>query len=136
MLPKFRAWHKEKKVMFNVNRLNCLCPTISTNEIYDPAHIVVENWHSETGYHSYDSSDLELMQWTGLKDTEGNDIYEGDIVSSDADEGTLYEKVVRSSSGLYMLECIYSGEQMTDLESCIESIGVIGNIYEHGELLK
>jgi len=61
-----------------------------------------------------------LMQFTGLKDKNGEEIYEGDIVKED--NGTLLE--VWWASGTWMGCARY------------EYCEVIGNIYENPELLK
>lgn len=129
MIPKFRAWHKELKQMMKVYRMDWGFepPGITLTDVYEK--------NRSRQINIYGLENIELMQWTGLQDPFGKDIYENDIVESDCDEGTMYEKVVRLSSGLYMLECIFSGEQQTDLESCIESIEVAGNIYENPDLL-
>ena len=130
---KYRAWHKELKQMYDVSKWERR-PCDDTGNVM----LCLMPWNKFTfdGFlENIPSECVELMQWTGLQDSNGKDIYEGDIVESDCDEGTLFEKVARLSSGLYMLECIFSGQQHTDLESCVESIEVAGNIYENPELL-
>lgn len=67
--------------------------------------------------------------YTGLKDKNGNEIYEGDILAGRFD---LIRSVV-FEHGKFMLkhgECLHdlSGEQWTSV--------IIGNIYENPELLK
>ena len=85
----------------------------------------------------FDTEDMILMQYTGLKDKNGKEIYEGDIISNG------YEKCivvwVKEQAG-FMLKLTnkeYEKEKWTnpmiDLRKDDE---VIGNIYENPELLE
>jgi len=53
--------------------------------------------HAFFGYHE----DEEIMQWTGLKDKDGKDIYEGDILASKGG----YTRIVsfQQNSGSFMM---------------------------------
>jgi len=77
-----------------------------------------------------------IMQATGLKDKAGNEIYEGDIVKG-VWHGKSNDKeifgVVDFNEGMFGLENTIDGENYTINRLYIE---VIGNIYEHPELLK
>lgn len=76
---------------------------------------------------------LPLMQFTGLKDKNGKEIYDGDIVNC-IDHPTGYDNVVGSvywNVGKWSVT--YSMVQLCDYGSAW--VEVIGNIYENQELL-
>lgn len=94
-------------------------------------------------YDEYELADLNepkigpWMQYTGLKDRNGKEIYEGDIVSFKAYGTTQKEKVEWGPTwkedqmgGV----CCGAGFEVADL-STADECEVIGNIYENPELL-
>lgn len=84
----------------------------------------------------YDSlgrlNDLEIMQFTGLKDKNGKEIYEGDIMSSSG-----VKLVVTFEDGKFCFDNT-GGSYGRDFigQDRVGRLEVIGNVYETHELLK
>jgi len=78
-------------------------------------------------------SDLEfiLLQFTGLKDKNGKEIYEGDVVKYITTERNVYE--VRFANGKFVA---FNRFMQHDLFFISKNAKVIGNIYQNSELLK
>lgn len=77
-----------------------------------------------------------LMQYTGLKDKNGKEIYEGDIVKFEKrwDNKELSDVVTMERFPRYWLKNEtfgYEGEELDDPQEC----EVIGNIYQGPELI-
>ena len=118
---KFRAWDVNNKEMLDVQELDY-------QDSYNGQPMV-----RTTMYNDYfDVEDMILMQYTGLKDITGREIYEGDIVKSffvDTDEAgnEIYKYYIIEVKYDEVL-CSYKIDKFMNLE-------VIGNIYENKELL-
>lgn len=116
MIPKFRAWDKFDKVMRDVTLLD-----YNQNFVgYSYPVFMKSTMH------------MELMQSTGLKDKNGKEIFEGDVVSIDTDEFDLL--FVKYESGIYWLmddeECV---EHLSDY---YKYVSIVGNIYENKDILE
>jgi uncharacterized phage protein (TIGR01671 family) len=85
--------------------------------------------------HSIPLDKVELMQSTGLKDKNGKEIFEGDIVkmAKDVYSDLTYYEIVRHRGGAYRLESNQHGCELWLRHTNCE---VIGNIYENPELLE
>ena len=124
MIPKFRAWHKTWEEVVEVKRIR----------FDDEGDILTVLIRGKTLGTDTLIDKIELMQSTGLKDKNGKEIFENDIVKMAKDvysEPTYYE-VVRHRGGAYRLESKQHGCELwlrhTDCE-------VVGNVYENKELL-
>ena len=130
---KFRAWDLYWKKMF---------PALSLEFLMDKSGINVTIPDPENKFGFYVSDNCELMQYTGLKDKNGKEIYEGDVVRMyDRPPDTMtWDLVVEWENGKFILTGIMDkGEYFGDLSDwadCDWRIEVIGNIYENPELLE
>ena len=126
MIPKFRAWDKHSQKMFANDELIIWNGNVYANGSKKLTCNNLKGWSIDDEY---------LMQSTGLKDKNGKEIFEGDIVKMAKDvysEPTYYE-VVRHRGGAYRLESKKHGCELwlrhTDCE-------VGENIYENPEFLE
>lgn len=124
---KFRAWDKDKKEMFEVGAL-----TFNDEKL----GIAVDDEDWKIRPHS------EPMQFTGLKDKNGKEIFEGDILSILWIEEDQYEvgDVQWWDAGFrFVTDCeAHDPFHISDLwvDDKVLQIEIIGNIYENPELLE
>ena len=118
---KFRAWDKKYNEM--IPDLICFYKDggISHNNHFN------SDISPFRGY-MWDSRNLEVMQYTGLKDKNGKEIYEGDIVKGNYLKGI---GVVEWNDKFCKFDISHK-MNITPSDEC----EVIGNIYENPELLK
>ena len=117
---KFRAWNKKERI------IELVCGIVWDDFATDK----IQDLNIGASYH--DSIDgFELMQYTGLKDKNGKEIWEGDIV--DAPDHCGKEVVIYGPPNFAGAWCVGAWLLGTIDDTDIE---IIGNIYENPELLK
>ena len=117
---KFRAWHKEEKIMGEVLGIDILHKEIFfSNEDADC-------------YGHTDFKDIELMQYTGLKDKNEKEIYEGDIII--CKYGPQIAMEVKWVDEGFRTLGKYDGDNYVGFVK--NNAEVIGNIYENKNLLE
>lgn len=135
---KFRAWIKDYIKESSIPK--SMRADYGFPKMVTPLCVYSENgfeYQEGLGYRKISKKDYDfvLMQFTGLKDRDGREIYEGDIIKLDRTDCNEIgiklhvDKVRRSETGGYHVDdkCLYKCR----LKKC----EVIGNIYENPELL-
>lgn len=142
MIPKFRAWVKPDILS---NHLNGVIAEALPNFIYGNCLVLREDLEEDKQFEEIiDFLDIEIMQSTGLRDKNGVEIFEGDIVLFSVSDG--FNHLVNEKAIVQASEC-HSGLVCKlvdlDLEYRIyydpvfhTDYEVIGNIWENSELLE
>ena len=123
---KFRAWDKQTKRLFQVQAL----------QFYGANNTVDACWTNGVDFDGESTlgepelnnlHNLELMQYTGLKDKNGVEIYEGDIVKLNIPTYKTFTKVIHTLYDAFVLE--------SNVESN-DYIEILGNIHNNPDILE
>ncbi len=112
---KFRFWYEGK-----------MCEDLNPNQCEEGTsiNVLLADWQKE--------EDIEIMQYTGLKDKNGKEIYDGDILKQFGDILTVFWEdggfSVKKQDGI--------NKGLTLVPSYLIDCKVIGNIHENPELKK
>lgn len=130
MIPKFRAWDSIKKKFvehFFITDNGLICNMERPTSDYN-SPIPIEK------------SELILMQSTGLKDKNGKEIFEGDVVQFEdyyieSDLPYINRGIVEWSQGQFTITNRASVDMEDLLDGEFLDLTIIGNIYKNPELL-
>lgn len=89
--------------------------------------------HDKVGHNKHNASLLSdgiLLQFTGLKDKNGKEIYEGDILRCTSESMPFNNEIKWYSSGFWLIDQHGNGHLPN-----MEYREIIGNIYENPELI-
>ena len=149
---KFRAWYTKEQAMLTVTYLDWMREA-STGKTTERS----EGFFGDNHRRKFSLDEVDIMQYTGLKDKNGKKIYRGDIVETFlyySDGITVYRQnkgivtygqFTTTGDGQGYGNDTVIGYYIKPLEDRIndnisianwDSIEVIGNIYQHPELLK
>lgn len=136
---KFRAWSKDN---------GCWCGAFSIHMSGMTSDMINAKIDKDSGLAisdaHWDENDLEVMQYIGLKDRDGKDIYEGDILSQyfckflpqhfgeklQVEQGNIIGEVIYAKDCYRINDC-----NNETLHEILKDCTIIGNIYQDKELL-
>jgi uncharacterized phage protein (TIGR01671 family) len=125
MTPKFRAWTEEGEVMYY--------------DVYPFKDDTLLLSYDEIAFDEVPASDFILMQYTGLRDKNGREIYEGDVVRYECCFESYVEEVIYDDKHCNF-GTIDKDEKTFSFDALISDFDVdcfevVGNKYENLELL-
>ncbi len=118
---KFRAWNPQSKEMHLPNEYNLLY------RWFIPSKECTEYWESASAFKPVP---IILMQYTGLKDKNGKEIFEGDIVENMNGDN---RQILYTHNSFEMR--LLNGNREKSGTIWWHSVEIIGNIHENKELL-
>jgi uncharacterized phage protein (TIGR01671 family) len=129
---KFMVWDKRNKRMDEIDGINLY---LANGRIYE---LYAGSFGYETTFEKKDvTENYELMQYTGHKDKNDKEIYEGDICKCIDCNGDEYTSKIEVDGGAFCIEVNNDDYDYTAigwaLKNDIQEIEVIGNIYENGD---
>lgn len=135
MIPKYRAWVKEGNRMILPKYLYSI-------DLLEEQVTERTKCNYTFSLHLIPLDKVELMQSTGLKDKNGKEIFEGDIIAIELDdtETPINARVFQNSKiGVLMFHVFEDDEDVPMVELLEDNsvaFEIIGNVYENPELLE
>ncbi len=123
---KYKAWHKEEKKMYEVMMIDFLGKRLmlggtEKRQITKQAKL----------------EDVVMLEFTGLKDKNGVDIFEGDLVKSESHEPSVYD--IKFIEGGFCATHPNLEGYPTDINHFYPSTGceiqIVGDIFNNQELI-
>ncbi len=128
---KFRAWDFRNNQMCKVLKMD-----LESERVYikmeDKSTVFMDGSKNYIN-HVTMCKNVVLMQFTGLQDKNGVDIYEGDIVNVC---GGIYYCRVWEHDSITVVDNLYCEFLISNFIYGYENIEVIGNIHENPELIQ
>ena len=132
MTPKYRIWHKARKQMF----------TVSTIDFRQEKISYIDGSGFAGAFISLD--DVILMQSTGLTDTNGVEIFEGDILADTTDDYVIdsYNERHQAEPKRKIFGCVFYKQSLASFvcphidSADFQFAEKIGNIHQNPELLE
>ena len=100
---------------------------------YQTEYMPDTSYSIHVGFKEFEYS--ELMEWTGLYDKNGEDIYEGDILFESFGE-KYYKVVFENGSFRAEFEGDFDEYSFDLIDIVAQGCEVVGNIYENPKLIK
>ena len=137
MIPKYRSWYVLAEEMINEILMISFVRQEIIGKFSDGSTSVPLKFEDERNV-----EDVILMQSTGLRDKNGKEIFDGDIITNGPDvmcmkrHNTLGFYVEKKGKVEFIADCAILEEFEEDAKEIADSLEIIGNIYENPELLE
>ena len=124
---KFRAWDKDVKKFADMCAIHIDGDIMASSQTFGGMYDFVSDEMADR---------IVLQQYTGIKDKNGVEIYEGDILTGEFGKDTVELEEYHLDGGGTAICYVYSRSPLN--QGLVEEVGieVIGNIYENPDLLK
>lgn len=128
---KFRAWHVKWKMMLDVLSID-----------FAGGLVYVQPLNDNSGVEEVDLDDVELLQYTGLKDNDGQKIYKDYVLNVKLFDRFSGKVVVERNVKVYFKNGMFGFDwggcfsTFDSFDYTVCEIRKIGNIYENPELME